>query len=104
MTAVQKFEKKHMAAFQELAEVTKLKKELEKREKEAKESLCAAMEKHGVAAIDNDLVKVTYIAASETVAVDLKQLRAEDPELYHEIEKKYNRRSKRKAYIKVAAK
>lgn len=104
MASIQKFEKKHMAAFQELARITRQKKELEAAEKEAKQALCGAMEKHGIVSLDNDIVKVAYIAGSETVSVDLKQLRAEEPELYHELEKKYGRRAKRKAYIKVAAK
>lgn len=104
MTAIQKFEKKNMAAFQSLADLAKQKKEIETQEEDVKQMLLEAMEKHGITSIDNDIVRINYIVGRESVSIDTKALLADDPQLYHEIESKYNKRKVTKPYIKVTAK
>lgn len=104
MNALQKFEKKNMAVFQELADISSMKKALDEREKIAKETLLIAMENNNITSIDNDVIKITYVAGTESVALDTKALRADDPTLYRELEQKYNKRTKRGAYIRFTAK
>jgi predicted phage-related endonuclease len=104
MNALEKFEHKNMMLFQKLADITRYKKELEKQEKEAKEALLIAMENHNVTAIDNEIVKVNYIDATESVALDTRALRAAEPELYRKLMDKYNKRTARKPYIKITVK
>lgn len=104
MNALQKFEKKNMAVFETLARISKTKAELEAQEEDAKEALLIAMENNNITSIDNDVIKITYIAGTESVALDTKALRADDPALYRELEQKYNKRTKRSAYIRFTAK
>ena len=104
MNAIQKFEKKNMVAFQQLASIADTKKALENQEKEIKEALQKNMQKHGIASIDNDIVRINLIPETETVSIDTKQLRQDDPDLYHDIEKRFNKRVKKKAYIRITVK
>lgn len=104
MNTLEKFEYKNLALFQQLADITRYKKEIERQEKEAKEALLIAMENHSIKSVDNDIVKVSYIDASESVTLDTKALRAADPELYRELLNKYNKRTTKSPYIKIAVK
>lgn len=104
MNALQKFEEKNLAVFQQLADIAKAKKRLDAEEKDLKEALLIQMENHGVTSIDNDIIRISYIAESESVSLDVKGLLAEDPDTYHELEQKYNKRTKKKAYIRFTAK
>lgn len=99
-----KFEKENMAAFTQLAKVQELKKSLDAEEKKIKADLLAGMKKYGIASIDNDLVRINYIPETETVSLDTKAWKAKDPDLYHEIEKAYNKRVKKSEYIRVTVK
>ena len=104
MNKLTPFEEKHLAKFKQLAEITRYKKELETQEKEIKGMLEIAMENHGIASIDNDIIRINYIAGSESVAFDTKAFLTSEPDLYHELEQKYNKRSVRKPYIKFTVK
>ena len=104
MNALQKFEKKNMAVFQELADISRIKKELDAREKFAKESLLIAMENNGITSVDNDIIRITYVGASESYSLDTKALRSEEPELYHQLEQKYNKRTKKSPYVRFTVK
>ena len=104
MNALQNFEQKNLAVFKELADITKIKKELEEREKFAKESLLIAMENNGITSVDNDIIRITYVEGSESFSLDTKALRAEEPELYHQLEQKYNKRTKKNPYVRFTVK
>ena len=104
MNAIEKFEKKNMAAFESLAFITKQQKQLKEQEAEIKGVLLAGMKKHNIASIDNEIVRINYIPESESVAIDTKKWRADDPDSYHEIEKKYNKRTKKSEYIRITVK
>lgn len=99
-----KFEKKNMVLFQELADVSKMKKAIEQKESEAKEKLLEAMEKNGIVSIDNDIIQISYIAGTESVALDSKALKLDDPNLFHKLMDKYNKRTTRKPYLRFKAK
>lgn len=104
MNALQNFEQKNMAVFETLARISKTKAELEAQEKDAKEKLLIAMENNGITSIDNDVIRISYVAGTESVALDTKALRADNPKLYNKLEQKYNKRTKRGPYIRFTAK
>lgn len=104
MNALQKFEEKNMAVFETLARISKTKAELEAQEKDVKEALLIAMENNNITSVDNNVIRISYVAGTESVALDTKALRADNPELYNELEQKYNKRTKRGAYIRFTAK
>ena len=79
-TAIEKFERKNMAAFETLSFIQGQRKALEQQEKEIKEMLLQGMKKHGIASIDNDIVRINYIPESESVSLDTKKWRVEDPD------------------------
>jgi len=104
MNAIAKFEKKNMAVFEALADITKEKKALEEKERALKEDLLRAMEKYNVVSFDNDIIKISYVGESESVSIDTKALRAAEPETYPAIEMKYSKRTVRKPYIRFSVK
>lgn len=104
MNALQNFEQKNMAVFETLARISKTKAELEAQEKDAKEKLLIAMENNGITSIDNDVIRISYVAGTESVALDTKALRADNPKLYNKLEQKYNKRTKKGPYIRFTAK
>lgn len=101
---IEKFKTKNMVEFRTLAAIARQKKHLEAQEKQIKEVLFYGMERHGITSIDNDMVKINYIPESESVSLDTKSFLNAEPDLYHELEKKYNKRKKTKAYIRITDK
>ncbi len=102
--AIIAFEERNLSLFNALATIKEQKEQLEKEEKEIKECLCRRMDECGIAAVDNDYVRINYIPATESVSLDTKAFKADDPELYHEIENRYNKRVKKKAYVRITVK
>lgn len=98
-TQIQVFENQHMQVFQQLAQVTKTKKELEEQEKKFKEQLEKAMDEHGIKSIDNQYLKITRVAESSSKSIDLKALEKEEPKLYGELLEDYPKVTNKKAYL-----
>ena len=98
------FVEQNLALIERLAEVSRRKKLLEKQENEVKDELLPLMEKHGVESIDNDLLRITYVGASESTSLDTTKLRNEMPDLYEDIMAKYPKTSKRKAHLRFNVK
>ena len=98
------FAEQNVALLENLAEVSRRKKLLDQQEKEIKARLLPLMEEHGVKSIDNDIIQITYVGGTESVAIDTSALRAEEPDLYNELMEKYNKRTKRSAYLRFKAK
>lgn len=82
---LQTFEEQNLQVFQQMRDITAQAKQLKEQEKEIKEHLKKVMEEHEVKKIDNEFVTITYIAESETVKVDWKQVQIEEPEFYKEL-------------------
>lgn len=101
---IQKFEEKHMAAFQYLASLDKEAKSIKDQLEEVKGFLASEMEKHGVESIDNEILKINYISPSESKQLDTKTWKAEKPEEYHKTMEHYNKTVKRKGYVKFTVK
>lgn len=104
MNALQKFEQQNLAMFQTLADISRHKKALEEKEKDVKEALLIAMENHSITSIDNDIIKISYVGPSESVSLDTKALLAEEPDTYHALEAKYNKRVQRKPHLRFTVK
>lgn len=98
------FEQNHIELLKNFAEVTKQEKELKRQIDEFKETLLPLMEQAGVVNIKNDFITISYIAESESVALDTKAIKLDDPFLYHDLMDKYNKRTHRKASLRVSAK
>ena len=94
------FEKQEMAVIQQIADICTQKKTIEAQEKELKDKLKAAMEMFNIKSVDNDILKITYIAATTATSVDSAKLKKLHPEIAEECSKT----SPKSAYIKVEVK
>lgn len=102
--SIEKFEEKNISAFQTLAMIEQSEKQLKAQKEEIKKILLNGMEEHNITSIDNDIVRINYVPESESVSLDTKALLKENPTLYHDIEAKYNKRTSRKAHIRITVK
>lgn len=101
---VQVFENKYLAQMQQLQQLVSQKKELEKIEKNIKKELEQAMDEHNIKSIDNEFLKITRVEASESVSIDIKEMKKKEPDLYDDLLKDYPKVTKRKAYVRFTVK
>jgi len=94
------FQNNQAAIIKSIANICTMKKKLDEDEKQLKEKLKAAMEINGVKSFDNEVLKITYIAATTSTSVDSKKLKANYPEIY----KTCSKPSSKSAYVKVEVK
>lgn len=81
----------------EIARNELLIKQLSDKQKEIKAGLLDAMEKAGIVKVENENLKVTYVAPSTQEKLDSKSLKAELPDIYNT----YCKISDRSAYLKI---
>ena len=81
-------------ALAELAEVESLIKTIEEQKKEAqarseqlRAAIMTAMKENGVLSLDNDRMKITYVAPYSRTSVDSARLKKDHPEIYSEYQK-----------------
>ena len=98
------FREEYMPVFKELALLEDEYKEIDARRKEVKKQLCEAMEKHGIKSVDNEYLKITYVAPTVTFSIDWKAYQLDEPKKFEKIQKKYTKESKRGSYVKVTTK
>lgn len=101
---IERFNGAAMTVMQDMAEALKLKKEIEKREKAAKARLLDLMTEYDVKSVDNDVMRITRVEASESTALDVKALERREPELYADLMKDYPKTTKRAASIRITVK
>lgn len=89
MTDVQTFENQHLEVFKQVSNITAQRKELARQEKEIKDSLEKAMAENGIKSIDNEYIRITHVAASETISIDMKVMEQKEPDLYEELLEDY---------------
>lgn len=94
------FETQYMTVFEQIKGIVETKKAMEAREKELKDKLREAMEAHGIKSIDNQLVKITYIAPTTAVSIDSAKLKKRYPAIAEECSKS----SPKAGYIKIEVK
>ncbi len=93
------FEKNHLQVFQNLANLTSQKKTLEDQEKQVKEQLEKLMDEYDIKSIDNEFLKITRVAASSSISIDLKELEKKEPDLHKELLEDYPKVTNKKAYL-----
>lgn len=92
------FENQYMTVFKQLKALTTAKKKLEADEKKAKEQIKRAMDEFGIKSIDNDIIKITRVAAGkDSVTVDLEAFKVAEPEEYADLLADYPKTVKGKA-------
>lgn len=101
---IELFEQQHLEAFQQLQIVTKQRKKLEAEDSKIRQELIDAMDKYDIKSIDNDYVKITRIAGSESVSIDLKRMEKKEPELYSSLLDDYPKITKRKESVRITVK
>lgn len=104
MNEIKAFEEKNISAFRTLARIKEQKRQIEAEEKTINNMLLERMQESGIASIDNDIVRINLIPETESVSLDTKSLKADDPELYREIESRYNKRVIKKPHIRITVK
>ena len=104
MNEVTLFEEKNMSAFRTLAKLKEQKRQLDAEEKAINNMLLQRMQESNIASVDNDIVRINLIPETESVSLDTRALRAEEPDLYHDIESRYNKRVVKKAHIRITVK
>lgn len=104
MNEVTLFEEKNMSAFRTLAKLKEQKRQLDAEEKAINNMLLQRMQESNIASVDNDIVRINLIPETESVSLDTKALRKEDPDPYHDIENRYNKRVVKKAHIRITVK
>lgn len=99
-TALTEFNNNALSIMKQVAELNIQKKELEKQEKKVREALEVAMEQYGIKSFENDILKVTYVAATTKTSVDSAKLKKEQPDIYA----KYSKTSDVKASVRISVK
>ena len=85
---------------QEIARNELLIKQLSERQKEIKDGLLKAMREANIVKIDNDNIKVTYVASTTQERLDGKELKKDLPDIYNT----YCKISEKSDYIKIEVK
>lgn len=101
---LQVFEKQNLSIFKALRDLKKEKEELERQEEVAKGMLAEGMEQYGIKSFKNEYITISYVEASSSTTVDLKEMEKKEPELYKELLADYPKVTNKKAYVKFTVK
>lgn len=104
MNELTEFEQDNIALFKDLKLLDDNIKELQDKQKKYKDELVKQMEQYNVKSIDNDFVKVTYIAPTQLTSVDLKAFKEKEPEEYDMLLNDYPKVVNRKGYVRIKVK
>ena len=99
-TGIQVFESNAAAVIKGIADIVTQKKALEEQETALREQLEKAMNECGVKKFENELLSITYVAATTRTSIDSKALKKDLPE----IAEKYSKVSNVKSSIKITVK
>lgn len=94
------FQADQLVIITAIADIITTKKQLEETEKKLKEQIKAAMEFYNVKKFDNDILRVTYIAATTATSIDSAALKKKYPAIAEECSKQ----SPKVAYVKIEVK
>lgn len=94
------FQTKETKVIQAMADLLKQKKALEEQEKEVRSKLVEAMDAYGVKSFENDILKVTFVAATSRTGIDSAKLKKEMPD----IAAKYSKVTPVAASVKITLK
>ena len=99
-TALAQFVKQHMTVFKAIRDVVIQKKAAEEQEKALKDQLKQAMEAHGIKAVDNEILKITYVPATVSNGIDTAMIKRKYPSVAAECVKA----TPKSSYIKIEVK
>lgn len=99
-SALIEFNDNAMIIMQQIASISKAKKELEAEEKEARTALEKAMSAYGIKSFDNEILKVVYVPPTTKTTLDSKSLKKDLPDVYD----KYAKVSNVKESVRITVK
>lgn len=99
-TALIEFKNQQVAVLNQIVDLVTAKKQIEEQEKNLKDQLKDAMEKHGIKKFESDVLNITYVAATNSTSIDSTKLKKKYPDIASECSKV----SAKSAYIKVEVK
>ena len=94
------FQAEQMAVIQRIADLVTEKKRVEDLEKKMKAQLLQAMEAYGLKKFENDVLSITYVAATTSTSIDSAKLKKKYPAIAEECSKT----STKAAYVKISVK
>lgn len=94
------FQTKAIAIMQEIADLDRMKKQLEAKDKVVRQELQEAMDKYGIKKFENDILKVTYVEPTTRSTIDSKRLKEELPA----IAEKYTKTTVVKGSVRIEVK
>ena len=94
------FQTKAMAVMREIAELDRMKKQLEAKDKVVRQELQEAMDKYGIKKFENDILKVTYVEPTTRTTIDSARLKKELPA----VAEKYTKTSQVKGSVRIEVK
>ena len=97
---IRKVESEAIVCMTNLRDVLIQKKQMEEAEKNLKAEIKKVLDKYGVKSITTPVLRITNVAGSESVTVDLDSFRKLEPEEYAALLADYPKVSKRASYLK----
>ena len=94
------FQSKAVAVMQEIANLDRMKKELDAKDKVLRQELQEAMDKYGVKKFENDILKITYVEPTTRTSIDSARLKKELPA----VAEKYSKVSQVKGSVRIDVK
>src|SRR5699024_9251309 len=101
MSNVTSFENKYLAVMAEIQALTKQEKEYAAKVKDLKVGLEKAMDEHNIKSIDNEFLKITRVAPSESTSIDLKAMKEKEPEQHEELFEYFLKVKKKNLYLRL---
>lgn len=98
------FENEYLPVMASYAELERQMKAAKEKLDEFKKELSEGMDQYDVKSIDNDYIKITRVAASESVSVDLKAFQANEPVEFAQLREDYPKVTKRKESMRIVVK
>lgn len=100
-TKLSLFDKKYLPVMLKIREMNDLKKDLDDKLTEIKESLGIMMDKYDIKSVKNSVIGITRVSSSTSISFDMTRFKKEEPKLYEELFNKYHKTSTKKAYTKI---
>lgn len=94
------FQSKAIAVMQEIANLDRMKKELDAKDKVLRQELQKFMDQYNIKKFENDFLKVTYVAPTTKTTIDTKKLKEELPA----VAEKYSKISQVKGSVRIDVK
>ena len=94
------FQSKAVVVMQEIANLDRMKKELDAKDKVLRQELQKFMDQYNIKKFENDFLKVTYVAPTTKATIDTKKLKEELPA----VAEKYTKVSQVKGSVRIDVK